>query len=168
MKVSRNEMNTALMRAYEGAGYPIGDYEEAAELITWSQMCGMGGFADADFRPPAPQLQALPRIDYEKNGIAVIDVDYEKNGIAVIDANAADVCQYGSLAAHLAATLADRESLACVHLTNCSSPNLILGCLAKIARKGFYLGANVRHGRLCRCRFSTAGSATASAAAYRL
>jgi hypothetical protein len=127
MKVSRNEMKAALMRAYEGAAYAIGDYEEAAELITWSEMCGLHGFADVSFPPPAPQREQLPRIEYENNGIAVID------------ANAADVCQYGSLAAHLACTLADREGLASVHLTNCSSPKLILGNLAKIARNGFYL-----------------------------
>lgn len=127
MKVSRNEMRAALMRAYEGAAYAIGDYEEAAELITWSEMCGLGSFAEASFPPSAPQAEQLPRIDYENNGIAVID------------ANAADVCQYGSLVAHLACTLADREGLASVHLTNCTSPKLILGNLAKIACKGFYL-----------------------------
>jgi hypothetical protein len=139
MKVSRNEMNAALKRAYEGAAYAIGDYEEAAELITWSEMCGLGGFADASFPPLAPQVEQLPRINYESNGIAVID------------ANATDVCQYGSLAAHLACTLADREGIASVHLTNCTSPKLILGSLAKIAPRGFYLSAywqqnNSRHG----------------------
>ena len=41
MKVSRNELRTALMRAYEGAAYAIGDYEEVAELITWSEMDAM-------------------------------------------------------------------------------------------------------------------------------
>lgn len=129
MKVSRNEMSAALRRAYEGATYAIGDYEEAAELITWLEMCGLAGFAEVSFPLPAPQLEQLPRIDYEDNGIAVID------------ANAADICQYGSLAAHLACTLASREGLASVHLTNCTSPKLILANLASIARKGFYLSA---------------------------
>jgi hypothetical protein len=137
MKVSRNEMNAALMRAYEGAAYAIGDYEEAAELTTWLEMCGLGGFADTRF--PLPTPQQLPHIDYESNGIAVID------------ANAASVCQYGSLAAHLACTLANREGLATVHLANCTNPKLILGSLAKIACKGFYLSAywqqnSVQHG----------------------
>jgi len=129
MKVSRNEMRAALMRAYEGAAYAIGDYEEAAELITWSEMCGLGGFADTCFPPPASRAQQLPHIDYEGGGIAVID------------ANAADVCQYGSLAVHLACTLASRHGLASVHLTNCTSAKLILGNLANIAGKGYYLCA---------------------------
>ena len=133
MKVSRNEMRAALMRAYEGATYAIGDYEDAAELITWSEMCGLGGFADASFPPPASRAQQLPRIDYENKGIAVID------------ANAADVCQYGSLAAHLACTLASRYGLASVHLTNCTSARLILGNLANISRKGYYLSAYWQH-----------------------
>ena len=133
MKVSRNEMKAALMRAYEGAGYAIGDYEEAAELITWSEMCGLGGFKDAIFPPPGSQVHQMARIDYENNGIAVID------------ANAADVCQYGSLAINLACTLANRYGLASVHLTNCTSAKLILGNLANIAGKGFYLSAYWQH-----------------------
>ena len=133
MKVSRNELRTALMRAYEGAAYAIGDYEEAAELITWSEMCGLGGLAEANFPPAAAQSDHLPRIDYEANGIAVID------------AGATDVCQYGSLAANLASTLAIQEGLASVHLTDCTNPKLILGALAKIAGKGFYLSAYWQH-----------------------
>jgi len=129
MKVSRNEMNAALMRAYEGAGYAIGDYEEAAEMITWSEMCGLGGFAAAEFPLQAPQADQLPRLDYERNGIAVID------------AGSSDVCQYGSLAAQLACSLASREGQASVHLVNCRNAKLILSRLAKIAAKGYFLVA---------------------------
>jgi hypothetical protein len=134
MKVSRNEMNTALMRAFEGATYAIGDYEEAAEMITWSEMCGLGGFTETSFPLPPPQLEQLPQLDYEDNGIAVID------------ARATDVCQYGSLATHLACTLASREGLASVHLTNCSNAKLILAILAKTARKGFHLNVYWKQG----------------------
>ncbi len=129
MKVSRNEMSAALQRAYEGAGYDIGDYEEAAELITWSEMCGLGGFASEHFPPQNSQQNILPQLDLEHNGIAMIN------------ANATHFCQYGSLAVHLACTLASRTDFACVHLINCINPNLILGSLAKIACKGFYLVA---------------------------
>ena len=57
MRVSRNEMNAALKRAYEGAGYDIGDYEDAGELITWAEMCGFDVFSKLDFLHPAPRVR---------------------------------------------------------------------------------------------------------------
>ena len=73
MNVSRNELNTALRRAYEGAGYDIGDYEDAAEFITWSQMCGLDAFSQIDLPPPGAKGSATPRLVYESSHIAVID-----------------------------------------------------------------------------------------------
>ncbi len=132
MKVSRNEMNTALQRAYEGAGYAIGDYEDAAELTTWSEMCGLGGFAETEFSLPPPTADT-PLV-------------FEDQGIAVIDAGGGNPCQHGSLAAHLAASMARAWGLATVHLMHCASPKLILGSLARIAVKRFSLCAYWRDG----------------------
>lgn len=134
MKVSRNEMSAALSRAYEGAGYAIGDYEDAAELTTWSEMCGLGGFAETGFPPVGPIEMTAARLVFEGQNIAVID------------AEGAHVCQHGSLALHLAGSLADKYGMATVHLMNCSSPKLILGGLSRIARKGFYLSAYWQQG----------------------
>jgi hypothetical protein len=139
MKVSRNEMTAALMRAYEGAGYAIGDYQDAAELTTWSEMCGLGGFTETTFPPSAPAATGATRLLFEDQGIAVID------------AEGAQVCQQGSLALQLAASLAVKYGLATVHLTHCRNAKLILGGLSRIARKGFYLSAywqqdEVEHG----------------------
>ncbi|MFI2766374.1 DUF3726 domain-containing protein [Ruegeria faecimaris] len=55
MKVSRNEMITALSRAYEGAVHEIGDYEEAGQLVTWLQMAGLSGFDRITLPPLGPQ-----------------------------------------------------------------------------------------------------------------
>lgn len=129
MRVSRNEMIAALRRAYEGAGYDIGDYEDAAELVTWSEMCGLGGFADIALPPVGPKGAATPRLIYE--GI----------GVAVIEAGGADVCEYGSLAAHLAYAKAVREGFATVQLANCTYPGLILRCMSLVAQRAVYLAA---------------------------
>jgi hypothetical protein len=127
MKVSRNEMNTALKRAYEGAGYDIGDYEDAGDFITWSEMCGFEVVSNLQIPPLGPKGSATPRLVYEGNNNAVID------------AGGADTCQYGSLASHLACSKANGENLVTLHLENCLNPTLILPSLALIAKRGVYV-----------------------------
>ncbi len=112
MKVSRNEMIAALSRAYEGAGHHIGDYEDAAQMVAWSHMCGLGGFDRIALPPVAPKGGATPRLVFENDDIAVID------------AGGADVCEHGSLAAHLAFSKAQKSDFAIVELANCRYPDL--------------------------------------------
>ena len=129
MRVSRNEMNAALKRAYEGAGYDIGDYEDAGELITWAEMCGFDVFSKLDIPPSGAKGEATPRLVYESNSNAIID------------AGGADVCQYGSLASHLALAKASKAGFSTVQLENCQSPGLILRTMSQIAIQGAYIAA---------------------------
>ena len=127
MKVSRNEMNTALKRAYEGAGYDTGDYEDAAEQITWAQMCGFNVFPEIIFPPLPPKVSATPQLIFEGDSVAVIN------------AGGADACQYGSFAGYLAYSKSLKEGLTTVQLANCSMPKMILRSLSLIAQRGVYL-----------------------------
>lgn len=127
MKVSRNEMIAAVSRAYEGAGHHIGDYEDAAQLVTFSQMCGLGGFEAIALPPAGPKGSATPRLVFENNALAVID------------AGGADVCEHGSLAVHLAYAKAKSETIATVQLANCRYPGLIVGCLSLVAQQGVFV-----------------------------
>jgi LDH2 family malate/lactate/ureidoglycolate dehydrogenase len=129
MKVSRNELNTALKRAYEGAGYDIGDYEDAAELITWAEMCGFKVFSNLTLPPSGPKGSATPRLVYEGSNNAIID------------AGGADVCQYGSLACDLVFAKASKAGMATVQLENCQNPGLVLRNLAQIALRGACISA---------------------------
>jgi len=129
MKVSRNEMIAALSRAYEGAGHHIGDYEDAAQLVTYSQMCNLGGFERIAMPPAGPKGGATPRLVFENNDAAVID------------AGGADVCEHGSLAAHLAFAKAQISGFATVQLANCRYPELILRCLSLVAQQGVFISA---------------------------
>ena len=129
MRVSRNEMNAALKRAYEAAGYDIGDYEDAGELITWAEMCGFDIFSKLDLPPPGSKGEATPRLVYESDSNAIID------------AGGADVCQYGSLASHLALAKAIKAGFTTVQLENCQNPGLILRNLSQIAIQGAYVAA---------------------------
>ena len=129
MRVSRNEMVAALSRAYEGAGHHIGDYEDAAQLVTWSHMCGLGGFDRIALPPVGPKGGATPRLVFENDDIAVID------------AGGADVCEHGSLAAHLAYSKALKAGFAIVDLANCRYPDLILRSLSLVAQQGVFISA---------------------------
>ncbi len=127
MRVSRNEMNAALKRAYEGAGYDIGDYEDAAEQITWAEMSGFNVFSGLNIPPCAPKGSSMPQLVFESKSIAVVD------------AGGAQACQYGALAAHLAYSKAIKEGLTTVQLANCSMPIMLLRSLSLIAQRGVYL-----------------------------
>ncbi|KLN59271.1 hypothetical protein WH96_18315 [Kiloniella spongiae] len=129
MKVSRNEMITALSRAYEGAGHHIGDYDDASQMITWSHMCGLGGFDDIELPPLGSKGDATPRLLFETSDLAVIN------------AGGADVCEHGILAANLAFSKAQKSGFAIVQLEKCLYPKLILHCLSLIAQKGVYVAA---------------------------
>jgi hypothetical protein len=120
-------MYTALKRAYEGAGYDTGDYEDAAEQITWAQMCGFNVFGEIDFPLLPPTSSATPQLIFEGNSIAVID------------AGGAHVCQYGSLAGYLAYSKSLNQGLTTLQLANCSMPKAILRSLSLIAQRGVYL-----------------------------
>lgn len=129
MKVSRNEMITALSRAYEGAGHEIGDYEDAGQLVTWLQMAGLSGFDRISLPPRAPKGRATPRLVFENDDIAVLD------------AGGADVCEHGSLAAYLMHSKANKSGFAIIELANCRYPGLILRSLSMVAQLGVYISA---------------------------
>lgn len=129
MKVSRNEMIAALSRAYEGAGHEIGDYEDAAQLVTWSQMAGLGGFDRIALPPLAPKGGATPRLVFENDDISVLD------------AGGADVCEHGTLAAYLMHSKANKSGFAISELANCRYPGLILRGLSIVAQQGVYISA---------------------------
>lgn len=64
MFISSNELTSLLKRVFEGMGYPVGYYEDAAVLVKWLQIHGEQGFAElqralpyvADSQRPALQL----------------------------------------------------------------------------------------------------------------
>ncbi len=66
MLVSSNELTSLLKRVFEGMGYPVGYYEDAAALVKWLQVHGEQGLDElqralpfvADRQRPAPQLLA--------------------------------------------------------------------------------------------------------------
>lgn len=66
MLISSNELTSLLKRVFEGMGYPVGYYEDAAGLVKWLQVHGEQGFGElqralpyvADSQRPPLQLLA--------------------------------------------------------------------------------------------------------------
>lgn len=126
MKVSHNELTGVCRRAFEGLGFASGDHDDAADMVVWLEQHGLGG------------VEALRKgLDYlADNDLALMRRQYDDATVAVIDAagNSSLVC--GSLAADLAYTKARRKGLAVVKLQNCHNRRLMLGYLARCARRG--------------------------------
>jgi len=131
VKVSHNELSGLCRRAFEGLGFPAGDHEDAADMVVWLEQHGLGGIE---------ALQAgLAHID--THGARSLTRTFEDSSLAVIDADGNSVLLCGSLAADLVYARARRKGLAVVKVHNCFNRKLMLGYLARCARRGMSMMA---------------------------
>jgi len=126
MRVSFNELHGLCRRAFEGLGFASGDHEDAADMVAWLEQHGLGG------------VEALRRgLDYlGDNDSARLCRVHDDPSLAVIDAAENSVLVCGSLSADLAYAKARRKGLAVVKLQKCHNRKLMLGYLARCARRG--------------------------------
>lgn len=131
MKVSHNELTGLCRRAFEGLGFHAGDHEDAADMVVWLEQHGLGG------------VEALRRgMDYlAKSDRSGMSRSFEDSSLAVINAASNSVLVCGSLAADLAYAKARRKGLAVVKLHDCYNRILMVGYLARCARRGMNLMA---------------------------
>lgn len=131
MKVSHNELTGLCRRAFEGLGFHAGDHEDAADMVVWLEQHGLGG------------VDALRRgLDYlADNSLLAMDRAFEDPSLAVIDAAGNSVLVCGSTAADLAYAKARRKGLSVVKVRDCYNRILMLGYLARCARRGMNLMA---------------------------
>jgi LDH2 family malate/lactate/ureidoglycolate dehydrogenase len=129
MKVSHNELTGLCRRAFEGLGFHAGDHEDAADMVVWLEQHGLGG------------VDALRRgLDHlASNNRLAVQRAFEDTSLAVINAADNSVLVCGSLAADLVYAKARRKGLAVVKLQNCYNRILMLGYLARCARRGMNL-----------------------------
>jgi len=131
MKVSHNELTGLCQKAFAGLGFHAGDHEDAADMVVWLEQHGLGG------------VDNLRRgLDYlAKRDTAAIQRAFEDSSVGVIDAAGNSVLVCGSLVADLAYAKARRKGLAVVKLRDCHNRILMLGYLARCARRGMNLMA---------------------------
>jgi LDH2 family malate/lactate/ureidoglycolate dehydrogenase len=131
VKVSQNELTGLCRRAFEGLGFPPGDHEDAADMVVWLEQHGLGGVEA--LRRALDRLTTEPRHPMSRA--------FEDSSIGVIDGADNSVMLCGSLAADLAYAKARRKGLAVVKIQNCFNRKLMLGYLARCARRGMSLMA---------------------------
>ncbi len=129
MKVSHNELTGLCRRAFEGLGFHAGDHEDAADMVVWLEQHGLGG-VDA-LRRGMDHLATTDR--------SAMSRPFEDTSLAVIDGAGNSVLVVGSLAADLAYAKARRKGLSVVKVQNCYNRILMLGYLARCARRGMNL-----------------------------
>jgi len=129
MKVSHNELTGLCRRAFEGLGFHAGDHEDAADMVVWLEQHGLGGVDS--LRRGLGHLASNDR--------SAMARAFEDTSLAVINAADNSVLVCGSLAADLVYAKARRKGLAVVKLQNCYNRILMLGYLARCARRGMNL-----------------------------
>lgn len=126
MKVSQNELTGVCRRVFEALSFPAGDHEDAADMVVWLEQHGLNGVA------------ALKRgLDHmASTSFPAPSRLYDDPSLAVIDAADNSILVCGSMAADLAYARARRKGLAMVKVRHCHNRRLMLGSLARCARRG--------------------------------
>jgi len=132
MKVSRNELVAVIKQAFEGLGFSLGDYENAAELIVWAEMHG---------------LQGLKVLQRGKRGFAEVEPVDARNFLLYSGANwdlAGGSClQLADLALGVLRVQAQKNSdgVVSIMMNNCRHRKLIAKLLADRSSKDFSVSA---------------------------
>ena len=131
MKVSRNELTASLKKAFEGLGFSVGDYQDAAAMVIWSQMHGFNGLEQLNL--------ALPFL----NNCLCLHAQLVSNGDqqALLDGQSSSVLLCGSQTVRLACALARQHGHGFVQLDNCHNRLLIIQRLVSAAQSGTALAA---------------------------
>jgi LDH2 family malate/lactate/ureidoglycolate dehydrogenase len=131
MKVSRNELTASLKKAFEGLGFSVGDYQDAAAMVIWSQMHGFSGLEQLN--------RALPFL----NNCPCLHAQLVSNGDqqALLDGQNSSVLLCGSQTVRLACALARQHGHGFVQLDNCHNRMLVIQRLVSAAQSGTALAA---------------------------
>ena len=126
MKVSRNELTACLKKAFEGLGFSVGDYEDAAAMVVWSQMHGFNGLQQLQ--------QALPFLSncLCLHAQLISDTDQQ----ALLDGQQSSVLLCGSQTVRLACAIARQHGSGHVRLDNCHNRKFIIQRLVSAAQLG--------------------------------
>lgn len=125
MKISHTELRDILTKVFEGMGFPLGDYEDCANTISWLALHGFPILDQIDQVDPFTQSRPTQILN-EDEQTAVLDA--QNNGGLI----------YGSLALDLAYLKAKPSGKGKVILKNGRFPQLLLPHLPSVAQRGFY------------------------------
>ena len=126
MLISSNELTALLKRVFEGMGYPVGYYEDAAALVKWLQVHGEQGFGELQ--------RALPFVaDRERPALQLLA---EESQALLFDCHGRSALNCLPSIVELAETKALEQGCVNVKVRNCHNRKFVLKLLVDCARQG--------------------------------
>jgi len=136
MRVSHYELHVTCKRAFAGLGFPDGVDEDAAHMVSWSELQGLRGLERLE-----GSLEALDRTCSGR-----LAPPLEREGAVRVDGNGQSVLAIGSTAVDLATVLAGDQGKADVILDNCRDPELAVALAVRASGHGHHVRLRWRSG----------------------
>ncbi|PWG65750.1 DUF3726 domain-containing protein [Spiribacter halobius] len=129
MRINHQELLATARRAFASLGFAPGEQEDAADMVAWLELHGLGGLSELG--------KGLGYLEAEAGTRA--EVLYRDPRLAVIDAGGASVLAVVGQAVDLLCADVRESRLATVRVKNCHNRLLITGYLTRLAREGLNL-----------------------------
>ena len=137
MLISSNELTALLKRVFEGMGYPVGYYEDAAALVKWLQVHGEQGFGELQ--------RALPYVaDSQRPPLQLL---VEESQALLFDCHGRSGLNCLPSIVELAQTKVLEQGCVNVKVRNCHNRKFILKLLVDSARCGISVLAYWQNGK---------------------
>lgn len=129
VKVSRNELIAVLRQAFEGLGFFQGDFENAAEMVVWTEMHGLNGLAE--FEKTLTEIDNRP--DIKLSTVSLVD--------SVWDVAGASVFECADLALGVLQASCQQGKKASLILEHCLYPLFIGKSILQAQQSGLFVAA---------------------------
>lgn len=132
MKVSFNELQVLCRKAFSALGFAEGDAVDAADMVAWLEVHGLNG------------VQALNKglaFLVKENPTQRLTILYQDADLTVLDAHRQTILGNASLALELGFARARTRGLSITRIRHCHNRVLILGYLARLAKRGMNVTA---------------------------
>ncbi|WP_137821472.1 DUF3726 domain-containing protein [Pseudomonas sp. D(2018)] len=136
MLISANELKALLKRVFEGMGYALGTYEDAAALVGWLHLHGEDGLGELERALDLVADRERPMAELIAEGPATLTV--ECHGRSALN------CLPALL--ELASVQALEQGLVRVDFLHCHNRKFVLGLLTACARQGLWAQASWDNG----------------------
>lgn len=136
MRISLNELNATLKRSFEGMGYFVGTYEDAAQMVSWLEMHSEQGFSELE--------RALPYVNDDDK--AAVELLFEDASSAIVDCHGRSALNSLALVLDLAHAKALKAGIATLKVQHCHNRKFILKLLADCGRRGISMMAYWQNG----------------------
>jgi len=128
MKISYNEILTVTQKIFEGAGYSPGHYADAAEMIGWLALHGIGEWESIIEELGGNELNAPDTLSNRAL--------YEDDASIILDGLGDSALFCGTLATEFAYLKAVEQPIGTAKLQQCRHPLTLLASLSRYAQRG--------------------------------